>query len=104
MQQIIRGWLKRITLAARRLLTAASVLAEGMTFERLCQIAALEQFEGLTALDELLGKQLLLEAVGQASPFKQEPQYRFSHQKVRAVVYAEASAARQRLLHQRAGC
>ena len=61
-QHIIQSWLGRITDSARQLLTAASVLAKEIRFDHLCHVAALDQFEALTALDELLSKQLLLEA------------------------------------------
>lgn len=101
MQQIIRGWLDRITEQARQLLTAAAILANQITFNRLCHVAAVDSFEALTALDELLSKQLLLEADAPAV-LGQDPMYTFSHQKVSAMVYAEAGAARRRLLHQRA--
>lgn len=101
-QQIIRSWLDRIATPARQMLTAASVLAEEITFDHLCQVAALDQFEALTALDELLGKQLLLEVEGQSAVVFREPMYSFSHQKVSDLVYTEAGAARQRILHRRA--
>jgi len=84
------------------MLTAASVLAEEITFDHLCQVAALEQFEALSALDELLGTQLLLEEERQSPAFGREPIFSFSHQKVRDLVYAEAGAARQRILHRQA--
>ena len=101
-QQIIRGWLDRISPAANTLLTAASVLAKEITFDQLCHVAALEQFSALTALDELLSQQLLLEGVEPAPVATPEPIYSFSHQKVSEMVYAEAGAARRRILHHRA--
>ena len=61
-QHIIQSCLGRITDSARQLLTAASVLVKEIRFDQLCHVAALDQFEALTALDELLSKQLLLEA------------------------------------------
>ena len=101
-QQIIRGWLDRISPAASKLLTAASVLAKEITFDELCHVAGLEQFAALTALDELLNKQLLLEGVEPSPTATHEPIYSFSHQKVSEMVYAEAGAARRRILHRRA--
>jgi tetratricopeptide (TPR) repeat protein len=77
-------------------------LAKEITFDQLCQVAALEQFEALTALDELLRKQLLLEGSEQSPTATHEPRYSFSHQKVSELVYTEAGAARRRILHRRA--
>lgn len=78
------------------------LLAKEITFDQLCYVAALEQFEALTALDELLNKQLLLEGVEPSPTATHEPTYSFSHQKVSEMVYAEAGAARRRILHRRA--
>ena len=101
-EQILRGWLGRITPPARQLLMTAAVLTKEITFDRLCQIAGLDQFSALSALDELLEKQLLLDVQKSSSAFEQEPLYSFSHQKVSDLVYAEAGAARQRILHRQA--
>jgi predicted ATPase len=52
--------------------------------------------EGLPALDELLTSQLLLETDDPSRP------YRFTHDKIRDVVYTEAGNARRRIFHRRA--
>ena len=100
--QIVRSWLNRITVPASKLLTAASILANEITFQQLCHVADLAEGEALTALDELLDKQLLLEMDEVSLAIGHEPQYRFSHHKVSEMVYAEAGAARRRILHRRA--
>ena len=101
-QEIIQGWLARISDPARAIAAAVSVLGQQATFRHLCQIAGLDELHAIDALDDLLGKQLLQEADSAlALPFP-DPIYCFSHQKVSEVVYAEASAARRRLLHRRA--
>jgi len=101
-QELIQGWLDRISGPASQLLTAAAVLGQEASFERLCQVADLEEIQALAPLDELLAKQLLLEA-DEASPVpSQDPVYTLSHQKLREVVYAQAGAARRRILHRRA--
>jgi DNA-binding SARP family transcriptional activator/predicted ATPase/tetratricopeptide (TPR) repeat protein len=108
--EIIRGWLDRITAPAGELLTAAAVLGQGASFDNLRHVAGLEEAQALTALDELLARELLLEA-DEASPAhsvampgsaRGDPAYHFSHQKLREVVYTEAGAARRRILHRRA--
>lgn len=101
-QGIIRGWLERISDPASQLLTAAAVLGQEASFERLWRVAGSDEIQALSALDELLVRQLLLE-IGEASAAPgQDPAYSFSHQKLREVVYAEAGAARRRILHRRA--
>ncbi|HEX6384250.1 MAG TPA: tetratricopeptide repeat protein, partial [Anaerolineae bacterium] len=87
---------------AGELLAAASVLAHAATFNHLCRVTGLEETEALAALDNLLNRQLLLEANEGLLALARDPVYSFSHQKVSEVVYAEAGAARRRLLHRRA--
>jgi DNA-binding SARP family transcriptional activator len=101
-QEIIRGWLGRISDPAGELLAAASVLAQNASFDHLCRVAGLEELQAMAALDELLNRQLLLEADDGLPAPGRDPIYRFSHQKVSEAVYAEAGAARRRLLHRRA--
>lgn len=55
-QEIIRGWLDRISAPAGELLAAASVLAHAATFDHLCRVTGLEEIQALTALDELLNR------------------------------------------------
>ncbi len=101
-QQIIKGWLARISPSANKLLTAASVLTQTRTFDQLCTVAGVEEIEALNTLDELLTRQLLLEENQASSLGGHASTYNFSHQKVSEVVYLEAGAARRRILHRRA--
>ncbi len=87
MEQIIKDWIQRITDSANKLLAAASVLTQERTFDRLCSVAQIAEDEALTALDELLSKQLLLELNSGALFGDQGPTFNFLHQKVAAVVY-----------------
>lgn len=98
-QEIIQGWLARISSEANGLLMAVSVLAQHAAFDHLCHVAGLQELPAIEALDDLLGKQLLQEV---ESLLDHEPIYSFTHQKVGEVVYAEAGTARRRLLHRRA--
>jgi predicted ATPase/DNA-binding SARP family transcriptional activator len=101
-RDIILGWLDRISAPAGELLTAAAVLGQEASFDHLCRVAGLEEIQALTALDELLARGLLLEA-DEASPAPgRDLAYSFSHHKLSEVVYAEAGAARRRILHRRA--
>src|SRR5439155_5339415 len=78
-----------------------AVLGQGITFERLCQVADLTERDGLPALDEVLHSGLLLESERQGGPVT-EGRYVFAHAKIRAVVYAEAGEARRSIFHRRA--
>ena len=101
-EQIIRDWIQRITDPANKLLAAASVLTQERTFDQLRSVAEIAEGEALTALDELLSKQLLLEQSSGALFGGQGPTFNFSHQNVAAVVYDALGATRQRILHRRA--
>ena len=101
-RDIVRGWLDGISAPAGEILAAASVLAQEASFDHLCHVAALEEIEVMTALDELLSRQLLLEADDALLAPGRDPVYSFSHQKVSEVVYAEAGTARRQMLHRRA--
>jgi DNA-binding SARP family transcriptional activator/tetratricopeptide (TPR) repeat protein len=101
-QEIIQGWLERISAPADELLTAAAVLGQEASFDNLCRVTGLEEAQALTALDELLAEELLREAEGASPAPGHEPTYSFSHHKLGEVVYAEAGAARRRILHRRA--
>src|SRR5262249_34141775 len=59
--ELIRSQLARLTPSAWALLVAAAVLGRGLTFERLIQVAQLDEQEGLRALEELLRNGLLCE-------------------------------------------
>ena len=101
-REIIRAWLARISPPAAELLAAAAVLGQQASFDRLSRVAGLPESQALTALDEVLARQLLLEADDTPARPGVDPGYRFAHQKLGEVVYAEAGAARRRILHRRA--
>lgn len=101
LREIIQGWLTRISAAAAELLLATSVLAQAATFDHLCRVTGLEERQAVSALDELLKRQLLLETA-QTQAWAHDPVYACSHQKISEVIYSEAGAARRRLFHRRA--
>ena len=101
-REIVRDWLERLTDSANRLLAATAVLAEKATFDHLYHVANLDEMEAITALDELLNRQILLETDKQLLSHHHDLVYQFSHQKISAVVYDEAGVARRRILHRRA--
>src|ERR1700730_18558420 len=61
-REVIVARLYRLPPNAFALLVAGAVLGQGITFERLCQVADLTERDGLPALDEVLHSGLLLES------------------------------------------
>jgi predicted ATPase len=100
-REVICARLYRLPPDAFALLVAGTVLGQGITFERLCQVADLEERDGLLALDEVLHSGLLLESERQGGPMT-AGRYVFAHAKIRAVIYAEAGEARRSIFHRRA--
>jgi len=100
-REVIVARLDRLTPNASALLLAGAVLGQGITFERLCQVADLAEQDGLPALDEALHSHLLQESEREGGRVA-DGRYVFAHAKVRAVVYAEAGEARRSIFHRRA--
>jgi DNA-binding SARP family transcriptional activator len=100
-REVIVARLDRLTPNASALLVAGAVLDQGITFERLCQVADLAEQDGLPALDEALHSHLLQEAEREGGRMA-DGRYMFAHAKIRAVVYAEAGEARRSIFHRRA--
>jgi len=99
-RELIRSQLGRLTPSAWALLVAGAALGQGLTFERLIQVAQLDEQEGLRALEELLRSGLLSEGtpVEDSQAFDG---FAFPREMIREVVYQEAGATRQRLLQRR---
>src|SRR5260221_5721589 len=99
-RELIRSQLAQLTPSAWTLLVAGAALGQGLTFERLMQVAQLDEQEGLRALEELVSNGLLLEgAVVEEAQALDE--YAFPREMLRQVVYQEAGATRQRLVQRR---
>jgi len=100
LRELIRSQLGQLTPAAWALLVAGAVMGEGLTFERLCQVAQLDEETGLQALEEDLRRGWLCEEK-RAEASQVEGGYIFPGEMIRAVVYQEAGAVRQRLVQRR---
>jgi DNA-binding SARP family transcriptional activator len=100
LRELIRSQLGRLTPSAWALLVSGAVLGQGLTFERLIQVAQLDEQEGLRALEELLRNGLLCEGtlVEESQAFDG---YAFPREMIRKVVYQEAGVTRQRLVQRR---
>src|SRR5262249_37082467 len=93
----IHARLNQLTPPARALLVASAILEQGLTFERLCQVARIDEQAGLQALEELLRSQLLSE-VNPGEGTIPSSAYSFPYEAIREIVYQEAGKTRQRLL------
>jgi len=99
-RDLIRSQLARLTPTAWELLVAGAALGQGLTFERLIQVAQLDEQEGLRVLEELLRNGLLCE--GKLLEDSQAVDgYVFPREMFREVVYQEAGTTRQRLVQRR---
>ncbi len=95
-REIIRARLEGHSKEANALLLAAAVLGRACTFERMCQIADLQETEALESLEALLDGRLLTERASDRQP------YTLAHDYIREVVYTESNEARRRVYHRRA--
>ncbi|HEX6554363.1 MAG TPA: AAA family ATPase [Ktedonobacteraceae bacterium] len=96
-RELIRSQLGRLTPSAWALLVAGAVLGQGLTFERLIQVAELDERVGLHALEELLRNGLLCEGT-QVEEGQALGDYAFPREMMREVVSQEAGVTRQRLM------
>ena len=85
-RELIRSQLSRLTPSAWALLVAGAVLGQGLTFERLIQVAQLDEQEGLHALEELVRNGLLCEGT-QVEESQAFDGYAFPREMIREVVY-----------------
>lgn len=83
--------------AARQVLTAAAVIGRSFDVDTVTASSGRTDGETVAALETLLGRGMIRELEGAPGP----PQFDFTHEKLRAVVYDGTSAARRRLLHGR---
>jgi DNA-binding SARP family transcriptional activator len=100
LRELIRAQLVRLSPSTWTLLVTASALEEGLSFERLCQVAGLDEMEGLRALEELLRGGWLSDATGLTESAVFDG-YAFPRQVIREVVYQEAGVTRRRLVQRR---
>ena len=95
-RDVVLARLEWLSQPAATLLAAAAVIGRNCSFGRLCQVAGLGEQEGLNALDELLSARMVVEIHRETRP------YTIAHDRIREVVYAQLSTARQQIFHRRA--
>lgn len=96
-RELLHSRLAHVSDTARQLLSAAAVIGRSFDFETLDVVSGRSEQETVEGLEELVARGLLAE-----HNLAGKLQYDFTHEKLRAFVYAEISLARRRLLHRRA--
>jgi len=95
----VRGLLDRrlagLDDAARQVLGAAAAIGRSFAFDTLRQASGRSEDEAVTALEDLVACGVVRDAGGP------EPEYDFSHSKLRELAYEQMGLARRRLLHRR---
>ncbi len=95
LRDAIVAHLERVSPLAQDLLLIGAVWGAGFTLEQVCRLADMPEEAVADALDRLTQAHLLHELGGTG-------RYIFPHEMLRTLVYAQAGAARRRVLHRRA--
>ncbi|MFQ5813568.1 MAG: AAA family ATPase, partial [Anaerolineae bacterium] len=98
-RDLLHSRLATVTETGWQLLTTAAVIGRSFDFDTLQEASGRSDDETVTALEALLAQRLVEEVRGGAG--ERGLICDFSHEKLRALVYEEASLARRRLLHRR---
>lgn len=95
-RELLHSRLARVSETALQLLSAAAVIGHSFDFETLDRVSGRSEQETVQGLEELSAQGLIVEKTHAGAP-----QYDFTHEKLRALVYGETLLARRRLLHRR---
>ncbi len=100
-RDLIHSRLATISETAGQLLQTAAIFGRSFDFDTLREASGRTEEETVTALEELIARALVNESLAEERQQSSSPQYQFTHEKIRALVYEESSLARRRLLHRR---
>jgi tetratricopeptide (TPR) repeat protein len=95
MRGLLESRLGGVSDVARQVLGAAAAIGRSFDLDVVRQASGRTDEEAVAALEELVSRGVVREVSGD------EPSYDFSHEKLRALVYAQTGLARRRLLHGR---
>jgi predicted ATPase len=95
-RSLLHSRLAAVDEAGQQLLATAAVIGRSFDFETLRATSGRGEEETVDCLEQLMRQGLVRETSTAA-----QPSYNFSHEQLRAVVYAETGLARRRLLHRR---
>ncbi len=96
-RELLHSRLTQASETARQVLGAGAVIGRSFDLELVQPVSGRSDQETIDGLEELASKGLITESNRAGAP-----QYDFTHEKLRALVYEETSLARRRLLHRRA--
>ncbi len=96
---LLQSRLSGVNETGRQLISAAAVIGRSFDFDTLREASGRSDEETVTALEHLIARGLVAEV--ERDDGAGALAYDFSHEKLRALVYAETSLARRRLLHRR---
>ena len=94
-RDIVLSRLDWLSQSASSMLSAAAVIGRNCSFGLLSQVSGTDEQASLNALDELLAARMVIETRNESRP------YAVSHDRIREVVYAQLSTARQQVFHRR---
>lgn len=97
-RSLLHARLAAVDEAGQQLLATAAVIGRSFDFDTLRAASGRSEEETVECLEQLTRRGLVSERGGSASPLGR---YDFSHEQLRALVYAETGLARRRLLHRR---
>lgn len=83
----------------RSILDLLCIFFDGASFELLCQLSSLEEYELIELLEGLIDRQLIQESIQQDGIM-----FQFKHQKILEYVYGELSLTKRRMLHNKTAC
>ena len=98
-RDVLRSRLSGVNETGHQLLTTAAVIGRSFDFTTLQEVSGRSEGETLSGLEGLLGRGLILERA--EGDLDSGVTYDFSHEKLRELVYENASLTRRRLLHRR---
>lgn len=97
-RELLSSRVEQMNETARQVITTAAVIGRSFDFDTVREAGGRSDDETVTALDDLAAAGLIKEV---ASVGDQSPTFDFSHERIRRLVYDDASSARRRLLHGR---
>jgi predicted ATPase/DNA-binding SARP family transcriptional activator len=100
-RDLIQTRLAVVSETGKQVLAAAAVIGRSFDYDTVREASGRAEEETVTAIEQLIGQELIREFHDHADRVPQQPTYDFYHDKLRALVYEEISLARRRLLHRR---
>ncbi|MEP7199743.1 MAG: tetratricopeptide repeat protein, partial [Chloroflexota bacterium] len=98
-RNLLRARLRAVSQTATQVLNTAAVIGHSFDFDSVREASGRSEDETVAALEELIARGLIAEI--KTASGGESPTYDFSHEKLRALAYAETSQARRRLIHRR---